>query len=129
MFPYKIKLCSYDCVAISKNYFRLITKRIESVLTYMCMISDWGKKQGKIKTVEIENSRWALFLFFKRFIHVFLSVLGLHCCTQAFSSCSERGYSLVVVPMLLIMQWLLLLKRTSLAEVGFWYTGFSSCSS
>ena len=37
-----------------------------------------GKKQGKIKTVEIENSRWVLFLFFKRFIHLILSVLGLH---------------------------------------------------
>ena len=69
-------------------------------------------------------------IFFKFFPYLFIfGCLGLHCCTQAFSSCSKRGYSLVVVPMLLTMRWLLLLKRTSLAEVGFWYTGFSSCSS
>ena len=29
-------------------------------------------------------------------IYLFLVVLGLHCCAQAFSSCSECGYSLVV---------------------------------
>ena len=31
------------------------------------------------------------------FIYLFLAVLGLPCCAQAFSSCGERGLLLVVV--------------------------------
>ena len=31
------------------------------------------------------------------FIYLFLSVLGLHCCAQAFSSCDERGLLFVAV--------------------------------
>ena len=30
-------------------------------------------------------------------IYLFLAVLGLRCCTRAFSSCSERGLLFVVV--------------------------------
>ena len=29
--------------------------------------------------------------YFKKLIYIFLAVLGLSCCTQAFSSCSELG--------------------------------------
>ena len=36
------------------------------------------------------------------FMYVCMSVLGLHCCTQAFSSCSERGLLFVAVCGLLI---------------------------
>ena len=36
------------------------------------------------------------------FIHLFLAVLGLRCCTRAFSSCSERGLLLVAARGLLI---------------------------
>ena len=36
------------------------------------------------------------------FIYLFLAVLGLHCCAQAFSSCGERGLLFVVVRGLLI---------------------------
>ena len=32
----------------------------------------------------------------------FLAVLGLHCCTQAFSSCGEQGLLFVAVHRLLI---------------------------
>ena len=44
-------------------------------------------------------------LFFKNFIvfNLCLAALGLPCCTQAFFSCSERGYSLVVVCRLLVV--------------------------
>ena len=35
------------------------------------------------------------------FIHLSLAVLGLRCCTQAFSSCSEQRLLLVVVLRLL----------------------------
>ena len=39
---------------------------------------------------------------FKKSIYfIFSVVLGLHCCTRAFSSCREQGYSLGGVPGLL----------------------------
>ena len=38
------------------------------------------------------------FLFFKNNLFIlFLAAVGLHCCTRAFSSCSERGLLFVVV--------------------------------
>ena len=41
--------------------------------------------------------------FFVCFVFVcFLAVLGLRCCTRAFSSCSERGLLFIVVHRLLI---------------------------
>ena len=40
--------------------------------------------------------------FKKIFIYSFLAVLGLHCCTRAFSSCGEQGLLLVAVRGLLI---------------------------
>ena len=36
------------------------------------------------------------------FFNLFLAVLGLHCCTRAFSSCSEWGLLFVTVHGLLI---------------------------
>ena len=35
-------------------------------------------------------------------INLFLAVLGLRCCTRAFSSCGERGLLFIVVHRLLI---------------------------
>ena len=43
-----------------------------------------------------------LFLKFIYFIYLFLGVLGLCCCTLAFSSCGERGLLFVAVRGLLI---------------------------
>ena len=40
--------------------------------------------------------------FFKKLINLFLAALGLHCYTQAFSSCGERGLLFVAVHRLLI---------------------------
>ena len=40
--------------------------------------------------------------FVHSFIHLFLSVLGLRCCMQAFSSCSKRGLPFLAVRRLLI---------------------------
>ena len=37
------------------------------------------------------------FFFFNSFIYLFLAVLGLRCCTRAFSSCGEQGLLFVVV--------------------------------
>ena len=51
----------------------------------------------------------ALFHFFKinlftyLLIYLFMAALGLRCCVQAFSSCSERGLLLVAVRGLLIV--------------------------
>ena len=42
------------------------------------------------------------YLFIYLFIYLFLTALGLHCCTWAFSSCSERGLPFLVVRGLLI---------------------------
>ena len=54
---------------------------------------------------------------------LFLAALGLRCCAQAFSSCSEQGLLVVAVHGLLI-GWLLLLQSTGSRRVG-----FSSCGS
>ena len=53
-----------------------------------------------------------------------MSVLGLHCCTQAFSNCGEGGYSLPRMPELLMAMMVSLV-----AEQGFWAPGLSSCCS
>ena len=37
------------------------------------------------------------------FLNLFLAVLGLRCCTRAFSSCGERGLLFVAVSGLLIV--------------------------
>ena len=42
-------------------------------------------------------------LFFNLFIYLFLAVLGLHCCAQAFSRCGERGLHFIAVHGLLIV--------------------------
>ena len=42
------------------------------------------------------------FIYFFKFIYLFLAVLGLPCCTWAFSSCGERGLLFVTVHVLLI---------------------------
>ena len=36
------------------------------------------------------------------FMHLFLVELGLHCCTKAFSSYSERGHSVAVCRLLTV---------------------------
>ena len=44
-------------------------------------------------------------------IYLFLAVLGLHCCVQAFSVCSERGLLFVAVCELLIAVASLIVKH------------------
>ena len=41
---------------------------------------------------------WLIFFL----VYLFLTVLGIHCCARAFSSCGERGLPFVVVCRLLI---------------------------
>ena len=42
------------------------------------------------------------FFLINLFIYLFLAELGLRCCTQAFSSCGERGLIFIAVHGLLI---------------------------
>ena len=47
-----------------------------------------GVKFSSLLSLELSLS---LSLSFYLFIYLFLAALGLHCCTRAFSSCSEQG--------------------------------------
>ena len=47
------------------------------------------------------NGKGNFFLIY--FIYLFLAVLGLRCCTQAFSSCGEQGLLFIAVRGLLIV--------------------------
>ena len=47
-----------------------------------------------------------LFLFFFKFIYLFLAVLDLHCCVRVFSSCSEQRLLLIEV-----CRWLLIVEH------------------
>ena len=53
------------------------------------------------RDVEHTGQAWGIF-FFNKLIYLFLVALGLRCCAQAFSSCSEWGLLFVVVHRLLI---------------------------
>ena len=53
-----------------------------------------------------------IFLVYVIYLYVFLNVLGLHCCTWAFSSCGDQeGYSLVAVCRLLFAMASLVTKH------------------
>ena len=48
------------------------------------------------------HGAYIFFFFLIYLIYLFLAVLSLHCCAQAFSSCGERGLLFVVVCTFLI---------------------------
>ena len=60
---------------------------------------------------EDHTAGWAATLFYYLFIHLFLAVLGLHCCAQALSSFSKWG-----------------LLFTAVGSTGYRRVGFSDCS-
>ena len=60
-----------------------------------------------VMNIHVQGFLWmCVFIsFFKKrnlFIYLFLAALGLRCCAQAFSSCSEWGLLFVVVHGLLV---------------------------
>ena len=55
-------------------------------------------------------------------MYLFLAMLGLGRCTQVFSSCGDRGYSLVAVHRLLIA------VACCCREWALGHTGFNNCS-
>ena len=61
--------------------------------------------------------QWRTFFFLNKFIYLFLAALGLHCCSQAFSSCSEWGLLFIAVRRLLIV------VTSPVAEHGFQVCG------
>ena len=61
--------------------------------------------------------------FFKKFIYLFLAVLGLRCCTRAFSSCGERGL------LFLAARGLLIAVASLVVEHRLYARGLSSCGS
>ena len=65
---------------------------------------------------------YLFFFLINLFIYLFLAALGLCCCTQAFSSCSEWGLLFVAVCRLLIV------VASLVAEHRPRCVGFSSCS-
>ena len=58
-----------------------------------------------------KNHLLVFFFFPYKFIYLFLAALGLRCCVQAFSSCSEQGLLFVAVHGLLIAVASLVVER------------------
>ena len=93
----------------------------------------WHKLETTSWKVWVLSCRCFIYFFFLFFFlqfvafcfiyFLFLAALGLFCCTRAFSSCSEQGYSSLQCAGV-SLRWLLLLQST-----GSRCTGFSSCGS
>ena len=67
--------------------------------------SPWGWGEGGVKSsshIVLSIFSYSFILKIYLFIYLFLAVLGLHCCTWAFSSCSEPGLYFIAVLGLLI---------------------------
>ena len=65
-----------------------------------------------------QQIQWYSKLFLNLFIYLFLAVLGLHCCMQAFSSCGEQRL-LFLQCMGFSLLWLLLLQSMRSGMHGF----------
>ena len=65
----------------------------------------------------------ASFIFFNKFIYLFLAALGLHCCARAFSSCGEWGPLFVAVRGLLIA----VASRCGARALGAWASVVVAC--
>ena len=64
-----------------------------------------------------------LLLFFKKFIYLFLAVLGLRFCARAFSSCGKRG------PLFIMVRGPLTIAASLVAEHRLQTLRLSSCGS
>ena len=84
--------------------------------TECALLSKEGShSSGPVATLWEQRSKAPDSSFFTiySFVYLFLAALGLPCCTQAFSSCSEEGHSLVAVLRLLIALPFLVVKQGS----------------
>ena len=66
----------------------------------------WGDGKAAKKSI---SGKVAFFLIF--IYYLFLAILGLPCCTQAFSSCSKSGLLFVVMLRLLIAVTFLVMEQ------------------
>ena len=65
---------------------------------------------GHTVRTEIQSSGSFFFNIYS-LIYLFWAALGLRCCTQAFSSCSEGGHFLIAVLRLLVAVAFLVVKQ------------------
>ena len=100
------------------NWFPLLAVKSTHIVQYYIYFS--GVCFFSLSLSFFFNDIQDLFIYF---IYLFLAVLGLHCCTQAFSSCGERGSHCTSLQCAgFSLQWLLLLW-----SAGSRHAGFSSC--
>ena len=71
------------------------------------MVSLYELQQHNSFVIKIAAIVFLGYFFFNKciylFMYLFMAVLGLRCCTWAFSSCGERGLLFVAVRRLLIV--------------------------
>ena len=84
-----------------------LTPGSKAITSYLWSISIWLKPLDLLLDVFLPF--FLSFLF--SFISLFMAVLDFHCCTRAFSSCGEGGYSSLRCAGF-SLQWLLLLRST-----------------
>ena len=62
-----------------------------------------GTRALVLTSMIFQEKSWNLlwFYFYRIRFFFFLAALGLCCCTRSFSSCGERGYSVVVCGLLI----------------------------
>ena len=72
-------------------------KMFNSVVVIENNLNAFNRLEGKV-------NKWYIFfkIYFYLFIYLFMTVLGLHCCVRALSSCGDGGPLFVTVHGLLI---------------------------
>ena len=115
----EVAQCSDNLVRMINSLESLNVQPMKYLALNSChgTTSNWRERQQRLQLLRKATTP---LVFFNEFIYyLFLAVLGLRCCTWAFSSCSERGLLFVVLHGLLI-------AVASLA-VEHGHAGFSSC--
>ena len=85
--------------ALSSSYINLVTFNKNTINNLHSLILSSLHPFWRFNTENCSPYLWRLLCVFLLhiyilFIYLFLAALSLHCCTQAFSSCSERGLTL-----------------------------------
>ena len=82
-------------LVVHESFWQLLVFS-ENCSTYKCIfdVFVWG---GELHVLLLRHLDQSLNVFFKNFIYLFLAVLGLCCCAQAFFSCGEQALLFLVV--------------------------------
>ena len=99
------KLYPSHVTSFGKEIIFFISKRETLKIIYLTSValsdvSSWRDLQ--VGCCQMCHLFKKFYLFIYLFIYLFMAVLGLRCCVQAFSSCSERGLPFTAVHGLLI---------------------------